>query len=270
MEIKSENSLTLGVFAKYWQPGQVKTRLAKTIGDEAAAELHLCLLDYLLNQLRELNERALENRHETSARLVLCVSPARNGDEFKKLGGGKWEIEFQSGGDLGIRMQEFFETQFRGGATACVLVGSDCPEVDVATIDKAFEKLKDSDLVLGPALDGGYYLIGMRRPIPQIFDNMPWSGSELLSATISRAESLKLAIALLDNKDDIDTHADLMRWLERASQKNSKNGLGTILSKDSIPANSKQRMSGYRVSSANEKRIDVVRRVQQVLNSVMP
>jgi len=271
MKNKPQTSLTLGVFAKYWEPGQVKTRLAKTIGNEAAAKIHFCLLEYLLNRLCERNDRAERKRQNTLVRQILCVSPARNGDEFKKLSGGKWKIEFQSDGDLGMRMRNFFEVQFRSGASACVLVGSDCPDVDVALIDQAFEKLKGNDLVLGPALDGGYYLIGMNGPNPQVFENMPWSGSELLKATISRAESLKLAIALLDKKDDIDTQPDLMGWLDRAKESGGENRLKNSTVMNLTTSGSQSGLSGgYQVLNTNDKRIDVVRRIQKVLNLVKP
>ena len=98
------------------------------------------------------------------------------------------------------------------------MIGADCPDLDAGLIERAFEALARADLVLGPARDGGYYLIGLARPAPALFRGMPWGTAGVLGETWARAHAAGLRAALLEPLDDLDTPADLVRWLGRAAR----------------------------------------------------
>lgn len=117
----------------------------------------------------------------------------------------------QGPGDLGERLARVFE-QLCGGGRPVLAVGSDCPGLTVARILSAAAALGRVDLVLGPALDGGYYLIGLRRPRPELFRDVPWSTPQVLEVTRSRAEAAGLTVELLDPARDLDTPEDLYEW----------------------------------------------------------
>jgi glycosyltransferase A (GT-A) superfamily protein (DUF2064 family) len=116
----------------------------------------------------------------------------------------------QSEGDLGRRMALAFKDSFSAGMTSVVIIGTDCPDLKAKLMVKAFHALEQNDLVLGPALDGGYYLIGLRRLIPELFTGISWSTAEVLEQTIRIAERLDLAIAFLPLLNDIDRPEDLI------------------------------------------------------------
>jgi rSAM/selenodomain-associated transferase 1 len=124
----------------------------------------------------------------------------------------------QSPGDLGSRLEAAFEAAFQQ-ADRVVVVGTDAPGVDAEVVDEAFRSLKTVDLVLGPASDGGYYLLGLRDPAPELFREIPWSTGEVLEETLSRAKTAGLRWALLPVLRDLDTSKD---WEEM------REGLGTL------------------------------------------
>ncbi|MEM8865437.1 MAG: TIGR04282 family arsenosugar biosynthesis glycosyltransferase [Planctomycetota bacterium] len=165
----------IGIFAKYWTPGKVKTRLAADIGDERAAAVARLFVETLI---RRLNGGA--DRH------VIGFAPAEASAAFSTLAPSGWQVEPQCEGDLGARMRYYFETAFAAGAGRVILLGADSPNVPLAVIREAFERLADQRLVLGPTDDGGYYLIGARSEAPPVFDAMPWSDATLWQATTDR------------------------------------------------------------------------------------
>lgn len=116
----------------------------------------------------------------------------------------------QSGGDLGARMSAAFQTSFDLGIDKVAIIGTDCPKLKAEIIAKAFDELIDQDLVLGPAKDGGYYLIGLRRRIPELFDGIKWGTSEVFAETLMIAKNLGLNIAVLPTLADIDRPQDLL------------------------------------------------------------
>jgi rSAM/selenodomain-associated transferase 1 len=109
-------------------------------------------------------------------------------------------------------MASAFQASFAAGMTAGVLIGSDCPELNAPLMAEAFQLLRQHDLVLGPALDGGYYLIGVRRLIPELFTGIPWSTAEVLQQTLSIAQQLGLTVAKLPLLSDVDRPEDLSVW----------------------------------------------------------
>jgi rSAM/selenodomain-associated transferase 1 len=115
----------------------------------------------------------------------------------------------QTGEDLGQKMRAAFAEGFDGGATAIVLIGTDCPGLDRQTILEAFDHLNSVDLVLGPARDGGYYLIGLTRLYPKLFEGIAWGTERVLANTIKIATELNLSVAYLHELNDIDRPEDL-------------------------------------------------------------
>ncbi len=196
----------LGIFAKYWEPGRVKTRLAASIGPEQAAELHRVMLTTLLTRLAAPGRRN-----------VLAFSPAERAAEFATLLSqlpslpATWELEPQVAGDLGARMAAWFTTALAAGRRKIILVGSDCPLLDRSRIAHAFELLEHAPVVLGPAHDGGYYLIGIRDSLPPIFEGIRWSTPTVFEETCARLKASGVCAAELPEDDDCDTLADLER-----------------------------------------------------------
>ena len=190
----------LGVFAKEPVAGQVKTRLAAVIGAEQAARLYEAFLRDLLARLERL-----------PVRRVLAYTPDSGKDYFGNWLGDRFELEPQSGSDLGERMSAFFERQFSRDARQVVLVGSDAPNLPIARIEQAFAELVHHDVVLGPSDDGGYYLVGMRRMIVEVFGGIEWSTSGVFDRTLQRLSELGIQPALLESWYDIDRPEDLFR-----------------------------------------------------------
>jgi rSAM/selenodomain-associated transferase 1 len=192
----------LGVFAKYWQAGHVKTRLAAEIGSQVAAELQRLFLATLLRRLEPLGFRK-----------QLAFTPVDRRDEFAELAGPAWELTPQSPGDLGQRMRGFFEAGFEAGAQRVVILGSDSPSLPKQFVLDAFEQLGDRSVVLGPCPDGGYYLLGLAatRALPPILDEIPWGTSETWSRTVRRLRSGGVDFATAPDWYDVDRLADLQR-----------------------------------------------------------
>jgi len=124
------------------------------------------------------------------------------------LAGERYELTAQPEGDLGCRMAAFFAGVFQRGAAQAVLLGTDSPTLPLSYISSAFEQLEEVDLVLGPATDGGYYLIGLSRNIPSIFENMNWSRPDLLANTVERLRGSSYRLGLLPPWYDVDTLDD--------------------------------------------------------------
>lgn len=188
------NKNALIVFAKNPLPGKVKTRLAKSTGDKFALKIY---------------KRMLENSYLVTKSLkckkYLFLSEKRNNTLFDD----SFEQLLQSGNDLGERMKNAFSKILKKGFTNIVLIGTDCPGLDSKILNSAFEKLKEHDIVIGPAFDGGYYLIGMKQNNFFIFENMKWGTEKVFEQTILKLILYKKKYALLKTLVDIDEESDL-------------------------------------------------------------
>jgi uncharacterized protein len=190
----------LGVFAKYWQPGEVKTRLAAQWGDVAASRMYRGFLVAILNRFGMLAERR-----------VLAFTPLERRNEFAELAAARWELEPQAAGDLGQRMRGYFEVAFAAGADRVVLVGSDSPTVPCVFVERAFALLETHDVALGPTHDGGYYLVGAVRRVPPIFEGVAWSTPHVWEQTMEQIRRAGLSHATLPPWYDVDEPTDLAR-----------------------------------------------------------
>ena len=187
---------TLGVFAKRPTRGAVKTRLAAESSPEWAAAVAAAFLSDVLDRLS-----AVE------ARRVVAFDPPDALPYFADLVRGRFTLLAQSDGDLGRRMASFFAGQLHAGAGPVVLVGTDSPTLPVDFVEEAFRRLERADVVLGPAADGGYYLIGCAGRLPPVFDSIAWGGPRVLLDTVARLPA-DCRLAVLPPWYDVDTLAD--------------------------------------------------------------
>ena len=189
----------LGIFAKHWRPGNVKTRLAADVGDIPAAEIYRHFIKSLLQRFETLADRS-----------ILSYSPPDQGEAFRHLSSG-WQLEPQTEGNLGRRMQHYFQSAFAAGRQRVVLIGSDSPNLPVEFVQEAFEALNSMDVVLGPTRDGGFYLIGTRENCPDIFDDVPWSTPRVWEQTLQNIQRAKCSLTTLKPWYDIDELSDLLQ-----------------------------------------------------------
>ncbi|OUR94524.1 hypothetical protein A9Q87_02505 [Flavobacteriales bacterium 34_180_T64] len=182
------------VFVKNIKLGKVKTRLAKTIGNQAAFEVYSELVKITENVTEHID---IDKRIYFSDAIV----------------DSKWKNHYktvQNGEDLGQRMQNAFNKGFEDGYDHIVLIGSDLPEINSEHIKNGLKALVNSDVVFGPAEDGGYYLIGLSNMQDFIFTDKPWSQSNLLNVTLKQLKEKNLTYTLLETLNDIDTYEDLI------------------------------------------------------------
>ncbi len=209
----------LAIFAKFWQPGAVKTRLAETIGSAAAAAVYREFLRTLLVRFASI---------ATSRELVF--TPGDRLAEFRSLAPQAWQLAEQGTGDLGQRMARFFERAFASGRSSVVLIGSDSPTMPSACVGQAFDALEHHSVVLGPCEDGGYYLVGARGDrVPPIFFDINWSTGQVLQQTIARLEQNNIHHAILPTWYDIDSEADLRRLYDELAHVTTKDPIWATL-----------------------------------------
>jgi rSAM/selenodomain-associated transferase 1 len=192
----------LGIFGKLPVPGRVKTRLATEFGPEDAAAMHEAMLFDLIHIWDS------SGVFDPGARRVLAYAPGDAGAWFEARLPASFALRSQAEGDLGRRMQAFFAGEFERGATRVVLIGSDAPTLDPTIILHAFRCLDNCDVVLGPAADGGYYLVGSRRAPPPVFEGVDWSTPDVLRQTADRLRKTDLSLAVLPPWYDVDTPDD--------------------------------------------------------------
>jgi uncharacterized protein len=192
------NEATLALFAKQPIPGRVKTRLASATSPEWAAALsEAFLLD------------ALDRFESFEGRRVLVYDPPEAREYFQRTCTGRFELEAQTSGDLGQRLGSFLERELARSSGAVLVVGTDSPTLPTAFIAQAVAELKRADVVVGPTMDGGYYLIGCTRHLPDLFTDIPWSTNRVLSETTARTRAIGVRLALVPPWYDVDTLDDV-------------------------------------------------------------
>ncbi|MDA9267776.1 TIGR04282 family arsenosugar biosynthesis glycosyltransferase [Salibacteraceae bacterium] len=194
-------------FVKNPEIGRVKTRLAKTIGDEQALSIYQKLLLYTKEITKGLN----------ADKSVYYSEHIDNNDLWDNM---LFSKHLQRGDDLGERMQNAFADAFAQGKERVIIIGSDCLELETYMIKEAFAVLENNDVVLGPAKDGGYYMIGMTAFLPTLFEDKNWSTDDLLMDTILDLKKMNAKYYLLKTLNDIDTIEDLKALDKFPHQKN--------------------------------------------------
>ncbi len=195
------------VFVRAPARGRVKTRLAASVGDDAALRVYRRLAEHTLREAAALAGEGVRVRvHHT---------PANAGEAVHAwLGDGPAYLP-QAEGDLGARMEDAFARAFAAGAERVVIVGSDLPDLSADLLRRAFGLLDAHPAVLGPARDGGYYLLGLTRLVPGIFRGIAWSTSGVLAATLDRFRAAGIEPAMLEELADVDEAGDLPAgWME--------------------------------------------------------
>lgn len=203
----------VGIFAKYWEPGQVKTRLAASIGQAEAAKLYRAFVETLLDRFGQ-----------APYRRVLAYWPSERARQFEEVAGDRWHLEAQSAGNLGQRMTDYFANAAAAGATRTVLIGSDSPTLPLEIFEVAFRALESVDVVLGPSEDGGYYLVGVSRSVTSIFDGVEWSSSRVFEQTVKNISQSKLTWSALPTFYDIDDLSDLERLKDELCRYHGEEG----------------------------------------------
>lgn len=190
----------LQLFLKAPHPGSVKTRLAQSTGDAPAAALYRQLVEAQLQRL------------PADTRAEIHYHPAEAGAEMLDWLGAQYSYHPQVAGSLGQKLESAVAAAFASGARAVLCLGGDCPALGAAEILQAQRALEHgADVVFGPTEDGGYYLIGLRQPQPELFRDIPWSASNTLEASRQKATALGLRVELLPMLYDVDELSDLER-----------------------------------------------------------
>ena len=199
-------SKQLIIFVKNKIPGKVKTRLAAGIGQEKAMEVY---------------DKLLVHTHETTRCLdcdkTVCFSEEIETDSL--WADGNFQLAQQQGQDLGERMLRAFDSQFAKGAERVCIIGSDTFEIKAEIIQAAFKALQDHDVVVGPASDGGYYLLGMKELQPELFQHKNWSTESVLNQTLADIRQLHLSYAFLPELNDIDQKEDWLAYQRKTASK---------------------------------------------------
>lgn len=189
---KSKNLLL--IFTRNPELGKVKTRLAKTIGDEAALDVY----KHLLNHTKQVTKNL------SCDKAVYYSVKVRENDIWDAT---TYQKHLQNGNDLGIRMLNAFQQAFSTGYEKVVIIGSDLPDLTSEHINEAFEKLNSNDVVMGPAEDGGYYLLGMKKLHANIFQNKNWGTSTVRKDTLNDLQNE--SVFLLETLNDVDVFDDI-------------------------------------------------------------
>jgi rSAM/selenodomain-associated transferase 1 len=191
------------IFVRYPRKGQVKTRLAETTSSEFALNFYKLCAENLIRNIKKVPS---VNR---------CIFYSNKNEKLEVINwlGSKLLFAPQEGDGLGSRMKNAFEKVFSAGSQKVIIVGTDIPELSKEIIMKAFEMLDSYDVVIGPAKDGGYYLLGMKKMNAELFEKIEYSTSSVLSETMTKIKELNLYYHLLPELNDIDTEKDLINWL---------------------------------------------------------
>lgn len=196
------------MFLKEPVPGNVKTRLGAQIGHEKACAVYRHLVKATFKGLSPTTAkvRILFDPPEAEERIRNWLEPVLSDPEATE-----WEA--QSAGDLGDRLGAAFHSGFQSGAERIVVVGTDCPAIQASHYEDSFAQLEggEADVVIGPAGDGGYYLLALGKPCPGLFQNIPWSSKDTLGATLAGAGEAGLKVGLLEILEDIDDEVTLKR-----------------------------------------------------------
>lgn len=208
----------LVIFAKAPIPGEVKTRLCPPLTPDEAATLHGSFVLDMLERTKLAGAKLQLPFHR-----YLACAPSSELVFFKIMEERQGvRLLDQVGEDLGQRMHRTSVELFAKGYKQVIIVGTDVPTLPLSVYQEALAILGRSDVVVGPALDGGYYLIGLTQPVEQLFTGIPWSTDQVLAVTQQKAETLGLSVGLTTAWRDVDTIADLKALITECQEDNTK------------------------------------------------
>ncbi|MBK6913325.1 MAG: TIGR04283 family arsenosugar biosynthesis glycosyltransferase [Ignavibacteriales bacterium] len=210
MNIKKKNAII--IFAKYPKHGNVKTRLAKTLGENVATKFYISCASHVFKESLKLKKTVVP---------FLFYPDREQSDELKNWAGRKFIYKIQNGTDLGQRMSNAFAEVFKNNFEKVLIIGTDIPDLSSGLINQALSELDKNDIVIGPSTDGGYYLLGMKKFHLDLFNNIQWSSEEVLNKTLNIINQQDLMFTLLPKLMDIDTEEDLKLWYLKTNTKNS-------------------------------------------------
>lgn len=209
----SPPSAAIIVFAKAPVAGQVKTRLCPPLTPDEAASLHGSLVLDMLERCQSL--RGYD--------CILAGTPSSHHPFFRAMEARfKIPVWDQTGEDLGARMASAFKKALGSPYRSVVVIGTDIPGINGPILTAAVKGLQDHDVVLGPTMDGGYYLIGLRTPVPALFENIPWSTDQVFALTEQKIQALGLSLEMLPKLRDLDTVEDLQIWIRDARDRQNQ------------------------------------------------
>ncbi len=189
-------------------PGKTKTRLQTHMTPEQCAMLHTCFI-------KDIYETALK----VEADVFVYYTPGKYEYLMRTILGNKTELRLQVDGNLGDRMAHAINESLAKGYEKCVLIGTDIPTISDAVLCKAFNSLESSKMVVGPALDGGFYLIGMKEPHDEVFENTFYGVNTVYENTLLRIKALGINCSIIDELYDIDTYTDLQYMINMSRKK---------------------------------------------------
>ncbi|MDR3666677.1 MAG: TIGR04282 family arsenosugar biosynthesis glycosyltransferase [Ignavibacteriaceae bacterium] len=201
------NKSSLIVFLRYPEKGKVKTRLAATTSEEFAQQWYRKCVDKIMSEIDKIPNI------ETN----IFYSDRKEKEKVIKWLGNKFIYHHQEGTDLGEKMQNAFFNVFSHNSGKVIIIGTDIPDLNQNILTNAFELLDKNDIVLGPSVDGGYYLLGMNRLHNSLFEGIEFSTSTVLSETISKIDKLGLTFSILPKLQDIDIEDDLIKWQNKVN-----------------------------------------------------
>ena len=209
------------IFTRYPEIGKVKTRLAASIGNESAYLVNEILVGRTFKECLKLEE----NRFN----LFAFYSDMKNEEFFPDSIAKRFLIYNQDGENLGEKMRNAFEKIFNLGFEKAVILGTDIPDISESILSKSFLELEQNNIVIGPSTDGGYYLLGMNKFYPNIFDDIKWGTESVFEKTIDKIHENNLSYTTIDRLTDIDVKEDLLSWYE-LNKPNSENDLVEFVS----------------------------------------
>ncbi len=198
------------IFTRYPLPGKTKTRMIPALGEKGAANLQKQMTQHTIKTARQLQSFlsvSLEIRYTDGNQALM-----------QKWLGDNLNYQPQVAGDLGKKMHMAAVEAFATGKQRIVMIGIDCPDLTTHILKTAFSHLKSHDLVLGKAKDGGYYLIGFNRLIPQIWQDISWGSSQVFAQTVAKIKHLGIKASYLKELNDIDRPEDLIIWQKHHNQ----------------------------------------------------
>jgi rSAM/selenodomain-associated transferase 1 len=195
------------VFVRFPVEGKVKTRLANETDDEYATSFYKTCAEHTFNELLKVKENGTE--------IFLFCSEENEIHKVKRWTEDKFKYQFQQGDNLGLRMLNAFSFVFNKGYEKVIIVGTDAPDLSLSIIQNAIIFLNDYSCVIGPANDGGYYLLGFRKNVTDVFNGIEWSTETVFENTIEKLKYSKTDFFVMDELIDIDTKEDLSNWISR-------------------------------------------------------